>query len=31
LAFGSIWLALALYVTALIRGPKSAASAMPPE
>jgi chloramphenicol-sensitive protein RarD len=31
LAFGSIWLALALYVTALIRTPKSAVSAMPPE
>ena len=31
LAFGSIWLALALYVTALIRAPKSAVSAMPPE
>jgi chloramphenicol-sensitive protein RarD len=31
LAFGSIWLALALYVAALIRAPKSAVSAMPPE
>jgi chloramphenicol-sensitive protein RarD len=31
LAFGSIWLALALYVTALIRAPKSAVAAMPPE
>jgi len=31
LAFGSIWLALALYVTALVRAPKSTSSAMPPE
>ncbi|MGN6154529.1 MAG: EamA family transporter RarD [Sphingomicrobium sp.] len=31
LAFGSIWLALGLYVTALIRGAKSAVPAMPPE
>jgi chloramphenicol-sensitive protein RarD len=31
LAFGSIWLALVLYVAALIRAPKSAVSAMPPE
>lgn len=31
LAFGSIWLALALYVAALIRAPKAAVSAMPPE
>jgi chloramphenicol-sensitive protein RarD len=31
LAFGSIWLALGLYVTALVRAPRSAVSAMPPE
>jgi len=31
LAFGSIWAALALYVVAIIRGPKSTISAMPPE
>jgi chloramphenicol-sensitive protein RarD len=31
IAFGSIWLALALYVIALVRTPKSAASAMTPE
>jgi chloramphenicol-sensitive protein RarD len=31
LAFGCIWLALALYVVALIRAPKSAPSAMAPE
>lgn len=31
LAFGSIWLSLVLYVAALIRAPKSAVSAMPPE
>lgn len=31
IAFGSIWLALALYVTALVRTPKAAASAMAPE
>jgi chloramphenicol-sensitive protein RarD len=31
IAFGSIWLALALYVIALIRAPKAAVSAMPPE
>lgn len=31
LAFGSIWLALALYVAALIRAPRPAVSAMPPE
>jgi chloramphenicol-sensitive protein RarD len=30
-AFGSIWLALALYVAALIRVPKAAVSAMAPE
>lgn len=30
-AFGSIWLALALYVIALARTPKAAAPAMPPE
>jgi chloramphenicol-sensitive protein RarD len=30
-AFGSIWLALALYVTALLRTPKAAAPAMAPE
>ena len=30
-AFGSIWLALALYVLALARTPKAPASAMPPE
>ena len=31
IAFGSIWLALALYVTALLRAPKAAGSAMTPE
>jgi chloramphenicol-sensitive protein RarD len=31
IAFGSIWLALALYVTALIRTPKAPGSAMAPE
>jgi chloramphenicol-sensitive protein RarD len=31
IAFGSIWLALALYVLALVRAPKMAGSAMPPE
>ncbi len=31
IAFGSIWLALALYVAALIRVPKAAGSAMAPE
>jgi chloramphenicol-sensitive protein RarD len=30
-AFGSIWLALALYVAALLRAPKAAGSAMAPE
>jgi chloramphenicol-sensitive protein RarD len=30
-AFGSIWLALGLYVAALIRAPRAASSAMPPE
>jgi chloramphenicol-sensitive protein RarD len=31
LAFGSIWLALGLYVAAIIRAPRSGVSAMPPE
>jgi chloramphenicol-sensitive protein RarD len=31
IAFGSIWLALALYVAALLRAPKAAGSAMAPE
>jgi chloramphenicol-sensitive protein RarD len=31
IAFGSIWLALALYVTAILRAPKAASSAMAPE
>jgi len=31
IAFGSIWLALALYVIAILRAPKAAPSAMPPE
>lgn len=31
IAFGSIWLALALYVAALVRAPKAAGSAMAPE
>ena len=31
IAFGSIWLALALYVTAVARERRAAASAMPPE
>ncbi len=31
LAFGCIWLALALYVIALLRAPKAAVSPMPPE
>lgn len=31
IAFGSIWLALALYVIALLRAPKAAGSAMAPE
>lgn len=31
IAFGSIWLALALYVIALVRAPKAAGSAMAPE
>ena len=31
IAFGSIWLALALYVTALARAPRAAVSAMTPE
>lgn len=31
IAFGSIWLALALYMTGLVRASKSAASPMPPE
>lgn len=31
IAFGSIWIALALYVAALVRAPKAAGSAMAPE
>ncbi len=30
-AFGSIWLALGLYIVALVREPRGSASAMPPE
>ena len=31
IAFGSIWLALILYVVAIVRAPKSASSTMAPE